>query len=175
MKKLALLLFFFPLVLFSQTANNRLDKAKALIRQEFKENMNDYASYSPVSYSSLDSLFTSPFEDESINRTLERTIKAQIKAGAENLEITDDVTPIIEAIEKEPELYKEGALDNCKVYAAYQKILLSELKNFVPEFIGWKLTHKYRAKNTYNATILHEFEFRFDKGMTKILSYTPTE
>lgn len=168
-----LLLLSFPIIIYSQTINKRLEKAKILIRQEFKENMNDYSSYTPVSYGNIDSLFTSPFDEDHIKSTLESTIKAKIKAGAEDLKITDDVTPIIEAISKEPHLYKDGALEKYEIYSIYQKMLQLEIQNYVPQFIGWKVTHKYRAKNSFNAITLYQYEFRFNKEMTQILSYTP--
>jgi len=153
------------MMVFSQT---RTEKAKILIREYFKENMNDYSSYSPVSYGKLDSLFTKIYDDESILSTYEWTMEAAKDANLTDVDVTYDLTEIIESMETRAHLYKEGAILKWKIYEGRRKILMEFIKLFTPEFIGWEITHKYRAKNQYNATILYNKEFRLNKGMTKI-------
>jgi len=156
----------FPLAGFSQ--QTKLEKAKQLIRNEFKETMNDYASYSPVSYGKVDSLFTSPFDNESTMNILTRAFEAKEKAGLGDIEGLPDVSETIQKMEAEEHLYKEGAVLSWKIYQNYRDLFYMDLKYFMPEFIGWKLLHKYRTKNSYNATILKEQEFNFNKQMTSI-------
>ncbi len=163
------LLILISLPAFSQQKLTRLEKAKQLIRKEFKETMNDYASYSPVSYGKVDSLFTSPFDDGIIKIYFDRAFEYREKAGI-TLDMTIDATPIIEAIEKEPEKYKAGVLGHIKLYESYRSMLMESISKYVPEFIGWKLTHKYRTKNIYNAVILKEQEFQFNKEMTELVN-----
>jgi hypothetical protein len=165
----------FPVVLlfslnsFSQQKISKMDKAKQLIRKEFKETMNDYASYSPISYSRLDSLFTSLSDDEYGKGLFMRAMESKEKAGLENIEGLPDVSETIKQMEAQEHLYKVGAIEKWKIYQANRGLFYSYLKDFNPSFIGWKLIHKYRTKNVYNATILKEQEFRFNKDMSKLI------
>lgn len=178
MKKLQifLLIFLATSVTYGQQRNERLDKAKELIDAEFKENMNDYSSYSPVSYSSLDTLYTSIFEDKNfIEFLLMPALKEMEKLNkvfTNPIDITYDAEPLIKEIDKDPSKYKEELVLALKTFDNKQKMMLIDIKLFVPEFIGWKLVHKYRSKNEYNALILYEYEFFFNKDMTAITSYS---
>lgn len=169
MKNFVILLsmLFIPLLGFTQQTS-KLEKAKQLIRNNFKETMNDYDSYSPVSYGKVDSLFTSAAEDESIIEWYIRAMKSKEEAGLGNIEGLPDVSESIKKMEAEEHLYKEGAILNWKIYQSNRDIFYLSIESFKPIFIGWKLLHKYRAKNLYNATILIEQEFRFNKDMTAI-------
>lgn len=170
MKVTVLLLttLFIPLVGFSQQKLSKLDKAKQLIKEEFKETMNDYASYSPVSYGKVDSLFTSASEDEGCINAYIRAIKDKEQAGLDKVEGLPDVSETIKKMKENEHQYKDGAILNWEIYQSSRNIFYLYLENFHPQFIGWKLIHKYRTKNTYNATILKKQEFRFNKEMTTI-------
>lgn len=171
------LLVIFPYSVLSQTPSN-LNKAKALINKEFKENMNDYSSYSPVSFSSLDSLFTSIFDDPNfIELYFNQTIKYMEELNetfTNKIDITYDAKTLIKIIEEDSikSQYREVFLSKLKLFDSSQAAMMRKINDFVPEFIGWKLTHKFRAKNAYNATILYEYVFKFDKNITSILSYS---
>ena len=45
------------------------------------------------------------------------------------------------------------------------------IKNFKPKFLGYKMTHKFRAKNKVGGTSIDDKVFYFDKTLTK--SFTP--
>lgn len=167
-KTLLLAILLIPIVVFSQQKLSKLDKAKQLIRKEFKETMNDYASYSPVSYGKVDSLFTSLAEDDYGKELFMQVVKAKENAGLGNVEGLPDVSEHIKKMKAEQHLYKAGAIEEWEIYQLYRELFYSYMEIFKPTFIGWKLTHKYRAKNTYNATILKEQEFRFNKEMTEL-------
>lgn len=171
MKTIAILLaaLLIPLIGFSQQKLSKLEKAKQLIRNEFKETMNDYTSYSPVSYGVIDSLFTLASEDEGCIKSYMRAIEDKEKAGLGEVEGLPDVSETIKKMKANEHTYKEGAILNWEIYQSSRGIFYLYLKNFHPTFIGWKLIHKYRTKNTYNATILKEQEFRFNKEMTKLI------
>lgn len=170
MKVIVLLLtiLFIPLAGLSQQKLSKLDKAKQLIRKEFKETMNDYASYSPVSYGKVDSLFTSVYDDEDCVNSYLRAMKDKEKAGLHKVEGLPDVSETIKEMKANDRLYKNGAILNWEIYQSSREIFYLFLKNFHPTFIGWKIIHKYRTKNTYNATILKKQEFHFNKEMTTI-------
>lgn len=164
-----------PLFAFPQKKLTRLEKAKRLIRTELKNTMNDYASYSPVSYGKIDSLFTSPAEDDFYVNSYSKAIEAKYEAGLGDIEGLPDVSETIKEMEREPNKYKAGSIENWKIYQAKRDLFYSSLQYFHKKFIGWKLIHKYRGKNTYNATILKEQEFRFDKAMTRIIAVKDVE
>lgn len=171
MKTIAILLvaLLIPLVGFSQQKITKLDKAKQLIRKEFKETMNDYSSYSPVSYSKIDSLFTSLSDDEQGLDLFIRATEAKKDAGLNEVEGFPDVSETIKEMEAEEHLYKAGAIENWKIYQSYRELLYLYIDHFKPAFIGWKLIHKYRTKNIYNAIILKKQEFHFNKEMTALI------
>lgn len=174
MRKSLLSLFLLFSLFLGTSAQTREEKAKALIRTEFKNNMNDYGSYQPVSYSKLDSLFSSPFEDEKfIKLWIDPVIEALEDLNMPSLKVTSDVTPIIEAVKEDPSKYKEGILPRLEIFKLSQDLMYGMLDKYPTQFLGWKITHKYRAKNQYNATVLFEDEFRFNKEITEIISYKP--
>ncbi|WP_294562522.1 hypothetical protein [uncultured Bacteroides sp.] len=97
-----------------------------------------------------------------------RADKAKEEAGLGDIEGLPDVSQSIKRMEADERLYKTGAIEKWKIYQSYRNLFYSYMENFKPIFIGWKLIHKYRTKNTYNATILKVQEFRFNIGMTEI-------
>jgi hypothetical protein len=60
-------------------------------------------------------------------------------------------------------------------YKLQQQIIMDEIKEHKPEFIGMKVIHKYRAKNSLGAYVLKSTEFRFDKNITYILKSVELE
>ena len=45
-------------------------------------------------------------------------------------------------------------------------------KNFKPVFIGWRMNHQFRGKNAFGAMVLSDYNFQFDKDLTKIIEST---
>lgn len=177
MKKLLLATVFilFANLIYSQQSKTKLDKAKLLIRNEFKETMNDYSSYAPVSYSDVDSLFTSIWDDENFITTyVNPTIKYMDEVNrvfTNKISITYDAKPVLKNIKETPGNYNEDSVFNLEMFDNYQSLMYGRIKSFKPEFIGWRLTHKFRAKNAYNATVLYDYEFKFDKDLSKVSDY----
>lgn len=171
MKKLLLLSVLLALSTNQLSAQStREECAKSTIRQHFKETMNDYDSYAPVSYGTVDSLFSSPLDVEYIKSQAEATFKSRAEAGLSEIPITVDITDKIEEMEANSDLYKADAILKWKLYNIDRKLLISFLEDFKPKFIGWKIIHKYRAKNSYNATILYNKEFHLDKDLKRVTS-----
>lgn len=148
-------------------SKTRLIKAKTLIKSYIKNNINDYSSYSPVSYSKLDSLFTSPEESVAIREAYQNALKSKEKAGLEDIDISVNVSPMILELKRDSDYDKMKVLD-LMAYEMDREFFYNLVDKFNTVFIGWKIIHKYRAKNLYNATILCKEEFRFNKNMTKI-------
>lgn len=171
MKKILLIILTFIIPVFGicQTSKSKMVKAKALIKTYMKTNMNDYLNYVPISYSYIDSLFTSPEEDEKIQQAYKNAIEAKEKAGLSNMDISLNVKPLIDKMESNKDMYGSQAILDCKSYSVYRDLYYNMIDNFHPNFIGWKIEHKFRAKNGYNATIIYETEFKFDKSISKII------
>src|SRR5690606_23828741 len=60
--------------------------------------------------------------------------------------------------------YRE-AMDSSSEYASR---MLKMQDDFKPEFIGWEMSHSFRANNRLGAPILHKFLYRFDNEMKSI-------
>ena len=85
-----------------------------------------------------------------------------------------DLSRTLKTAEGSDKYSKETVL-KLERYEATRRVLNEFLDNFIPEHIGWKITHKYRSKNVYNATILKNQEFIFDKEMKSIIDIKDIE
>ncbi len=187
MKRIVLLLIALLAMGSEINAQTRFEKAKVAIRNYLRENLDDYKSYEPVRYSKLDSLFTSIEDDFSFNVEFDRVHNCtqRLKELGLDLSVNESderidrmiasANSILAQIEAEPNKYVVGAATNFKL----QKIELESLKrynsylkkamdNFKPKFVGWKMKHKFRSKNTYGGTTLGEYLFEFDKNIKVI-------
>lgn len=170
MKRFLFIIYIFTISISGICQNQtRLIKAKALLRSYIKNNINDYSSYSPISYSKVDSLFTSPEENENIRDAYKTAIESKEKAGLDNIDISVDISSMIEEFNKNPNDYDAEKVWYIKKYNLDRKCFYMLVDNFRKKFIGWKITHKYRAKNIYNATVLYSSEFMFNKDISKIM------
>ncbi len=165
------------------TGNNE----EKLIKKYLNEHLNDIDSYSPVSFSSTDTLKT----EWKLPVNLEQDFNALIKcadrinaSGYSNINVTSDANYHIKELDKfnEPKyqnLYsgkkKEDFYKEIEMwkklwveFKRYQDIIYDSKNSFVPQFIGWKVVHKYRAKNKNGGVELKEEAFYFDKEKTRI-------
>lgn len=187
MKKLILLFALLPIFIIS-CEQTKEAKAEKVIKKYLKETMDDYGSYSPISISEIKivkSEWKIPKELEMEYEFLLDYIKLLTQAGYE-VDITSDADYYIKDLEKysDKEYVKHVKDKNdakllisrrAKVKALwlefkhYQDIIYASKKSFQPEFIGWKMTHKFRAKNRMGGTELNELELQFDKDITKVV------
>lgn len=181
------------LLLFSITAaiiltGCSISNEEKLIQEYLNENLNDIKSYSSVSFSPIDSLKTEwklPKSLESDYIQLETLAKELNRSGYNNITVTSDASYHIKDLEKfsEPKyqnIYsgkeKEdffNKVNNWKSiwveFKHYQDIIYKSKNSFVSEFKGWKVIHKFRAKNLNGAMQLNEYEFWFNRDKTKII------
>ena len=159
-------------------------KAQKLVKQHLKETLNDFDSYSSVSYSKLDSLKTKwrlPEELRDDNKKLMDVAEKLNTSGYKNIKTDHDADTRIKELDeiiayrietKDPDMEAMKERENWKQlwieFKHYQDIIKESKEKFIPQFTGWKITHTYRAKNKYNATILVSQEFSFDKDITQI-------
>lgn len=152
----------------TQQESSRQKIAEEILEKLHKEKMDPGITYEIVSYSTLDSLITSPLDDEYYQKICKKAIKLKEEAGIHDRDITEDITPLVEKMEKEPELYGRNTLKKVKAYQAEQQKILGELNKFVPKFIGWKMTGVYKFTEK-NKTREQSGDFYFDKDLTKVV------
>lgn len=126
--------------------------AEEIAREKIKEyilaNARNPQSYEPMEWGTLDSVFTTSTPTiDSLERVYEIcNISLDYYFKTENL---TGVNNWMEALEK----------TNAR--------LIDERNNFVPEFIGWRLSHKYRATNEYGALDIYQQNFTLDIDMSQ--------
>ena len=184
MKKVIFILLTLLSILITSCSQTNESKAKKVIKEYFKETLDDYDSYTPMNYSELNMAMTEwkfpkELEPELIKLT-EVTKKINQQFG-HTIKTTSDADYHIERINKYTgEEYKKHTTEEFRNRLEKEKILWLEFKHyqdkinasknsFQPEFIGWKMTHKFRAKNRMGGNELNEIEFQFDKDITKVV------
>lgn len=153
------------------------NKAKQLIKDELYETINDIESYSPVKYGDLDSLYNSYKNDTNyINNEKLYVYLNNIQEEAKNR---------FNSMKYDPEYLGSGGkwrIDVTAIAACiyfkdemYNQIRDSIEKAFKPQFVGYKMIHKYRAKNSSGSTQLFEVDFCFDTTITSIITLPTLE
>ena len=167
MKKL-----FFSLILAGMLCacgNSPEKQAENRIKQYLKENLNDPSSYESISFGTLDSTFSSVYDDPAFKELSEKnqayrdsSHKASIasiyaKSRKETQEINlkrDEYDAIVKELEQKR--------DEIRV-------------SHKGDFYGWSMTHKYRAKNGVGALGIDVQTFYLDKELTTIRNVSKVE
>lgn len=139
------------LVLGCSPSNEK--KAQKLIGQTLKESLHDYSSYEPVSFGSLDTLFTSILEISEYSAAKEQFDHFTIFADFAK----DDPSPSVTT-------YPDSV-------AFYKKIIDSLETAFIPEQIGWRMRHTFRSNNAIGAKTIGHFVFFFNNELTEVTEY----
>lgn len=135
--------------LFSLTACSNPERvAQKLIKDYLKENLKDPSSYSPAEFGHLDSLYTT-FDSQVFEDSFRHS-----KGEYDVAMFEDDFKASGLALEKMKQIQVE-----------WEKAE----KEFHPQFCGWKMSHKYRAKNGFGALDISTDVFYFDKELTKVV------
>lgn len=124
-------------------------KAQKLIKGYLEENLKDPSSYDPAKFGELDSLF-STFE----LKNEEFSAKHDMLKAKFDMELALDDFKATDITLKEMNA-------NIEAWKAAEAA-------FQPQFIGWKMSHRYRAKNGYGALDIADRTFQFDKELTKV-------
>jgi len=186
MRKILIIICLFIVAnTYSQQKTTPLSRAKRLIRMELFNTLNDFKSYAPVSYSNIEKFYSDPLENDRVLDAIRELNEIGSRLGdwEKHLSVTDTITTdtISEIIGRlhdralEKELYKP-ALEYSKMkvdlrlYRMQQNIISTLIEIHKPEFVGMKITHTFRAKNSFGAYIISTKEFRFDRSINKILS-----
>ena len=142
MKKIALICI---VVVFAACGSPE-KTAQKLVKDYLKENLKDPSSYQSIEFGSLDTLYTSVAADT---------------------EYTDLVKEATENLQKA--LYSDHGSGWAIIGMKLKEKSDSIERNFVPTFKGWKMAHKYRAKNGFGALDLSTDIFCFNKELSKVI------
>lgn len=160
------------LLIILSSCSSPVKKAKKAIKEKLKVTLHDFKSYETVKFGTLDSLFsdvTSSSGYEVLKLKHEAWIKQaekEYKADQEEIQkaIYDGNSshiPIINEYSLAPR-----CKDSAQVYAVKMQVFENSYK---PRFIGWSMTHLYRAKNLTGNYRLANESFYFDKELIKVI------
>lgn len=166
MKKIILLF-----CLFCASCTTPEKEAQKIIKDELYSTMNDFNSYEPISFSGLDSLFSTYEMDSAYIKNEKLKIKFKELSDFAEIRIKENRT--------DPEyMSKDGkSRIDMSIFVAniiyekewYKLMRDSILSNFKPKFIGFKMLHKFREKNSIGATMINERVFYFDEMIKKTI------
>ena len=155
MKKVTHILFALLSILITSCSQTNESKAKKVIKEYFKETLDDYDSYSPVSSSEITMAKTKWKLPKELEPELEKLAEIAEKinrSGFSNIDITSDADDIIKDLDKiSEESYKKTLdknmikkIENWKAlwleFKHYQDIIYASKNSFQPEFIGKSTT-----------------------------------
>ena len=178
MKKTVTTLFLFILftVCISCTVSPE-DRAKKLIREDFKAYAHDYESYKPESFGPLDSLFYQ-FKNSDDAEYLREEIDNAI---LQHKEYTRQANEYDEKVKRSFSWYEEViyiaareqaaelALEMYERISYYEKKYDSLDKAFKPVFLGWTMDHFFTINDRQGKSVHAKKRFYFDKGVDTLL------
>lgn len=157
-------LFIVATLLFSCSSPEK--KAQRAIKEDLRLTLHDFKSYEPVQYGKLE-IANSSWDDlpevksylDSADDALAKTKEYSEKADIYNFDYSSS-----EYME-----YNKMSSDYLNRAHYYMGKTDSIKLHFIPQVIGWKMTHSFRAKNLGGNFKLGQYEFYFDKGITKVI------
>lgn len=163
-------IFLLSAILFFSCSTSPQEKAEAAIKEYLSKNLNDAKSYESVEFGKLDSVFTSceDLQDYKDTMALHKEAEVFIPQSKEKIKSLIDENKALsstfefkESISKMKAIIREMEIRDSMAVAYLENIK----HNFKPEFVGFDLVHKYRAKNAMGALILKTDTFKFDKNL----------
>lgn len=169
MKKLLLLgVLIISIMLVSCSSNEK--KAQNLIKEHLKETLHDWDSYESVKFSSLDSVYTTVFDNPLYIVYVDKYIEyaKALKKLMKEVESYDGMSSSWAISRQTAALNKaQSSLDSTNYY----KPKMEEIElNFKPEFKGWEMEHSFRANNAGGNKVIGHYRYYFDKDITKIVN-----
>lgn len=142
-------------------------RAKQIIEHQLKVSLHDYDSYELVEFGTLDSAFSSasdlPEYKDAFNKAI--NFKEQGESKIDDANIYGQ----FESMHKKQIQYAQWgkALLDSAMY--YLKIAEKIDSTFVPKFVGWEMTHTFRANNANGIKVIAHRKYYFDKEITRIV------
>lgn len=189
MKKRILPIVLTSLILFGCGVNTE-KKIEKMVNEEVKKTLYIPDSYDPVE-TIIDSAF-SPYDNPSfldkmmqlveLGSELEK-IEFQLKQAKSSMALWGDQNygyyNSFERNEYEEAKEKyEKALEKQSLYKSKGESIANEIKEIVEDgyyFVGYKVTHRYRAKNNAGQTIMADKVLILDKEATKVVANYDSE
>lgn len=187
MKKILFAVFAaVSLVCSAQTrqSTSQMALAKRLVRMELMSTLHDYSSYEPVYWSSVDSLYSAPEDDYYVQRAIDRLVEkhSQLPFDSSNTGLFDDLSELEAKCKDSFENAKANNMGSeylmvclkqwtaISDFMSAQENAVEAINRFNPEFIGWSVTHRFRAKNAFGTKVINAWVVKFDINMTSITS-----
>lgn len=152
--------------LLTSCGKSNEEKAKDLIDEQLQLSLHDYGSYEPVEFGKLDSTYSSAFDLPEYNDAVN---KAKHFKDEGNDKVNDaELYGRFGLYERQVEYAREGKIlfDSAMFYVNKAAKIDS---SFVPEFVGWGMTHTFRANNKFGNKVIAHRKYYFDKDFTKII------
>ncbi|NGM63514.1 hypothetical protein G5B30_16515 [Sphingobacterium sp. SGG-5] len=150
-------LFIIVFFLFSCSQSNE-SKAQKAVKKYLKENMNDPKSYEDVKWSSVDTVFA-PYKGT------EKSLVQLYKMDSLISELKKLSILMVTNYDKYKTYYKSTD----SILNQHRKEYQLDSANY-KEYIGYTITHIFRAKNGFGATVLNKNTFTLDKDLKEVIS-----
>jgi len=174
---------FIVLSVFNSCKSNE-DKANKLIKDDMFKTLYDFSSYEPIE-TIVDSAYTSMYSDSLIvlhafgaNMALKKAREnlEDLKSAEKSMEIWRPnsyssnyaISQYKEALNE----YKEKlglATSYLAMSDSLSKLVVVQIKDFKPEFIGWEAKHKFRCKNKGGNFSLGDYSYIIDPKFLSII------
>ena len=179
MKQISLL--FLALLILSSCSKSTEEKVNSLIKDEMNKTLVKIDSYDPVE-TLIDSAYT-PYDDPSFLNTLKdisgdlqsfHMMEIEADLAKSSMDIYEDLKSssyLRNQDLKHKEEYEEQSAKMKELQSNWEKKLLPFKPMFdkKPEFIGYKIRHKYRYENNDGKTVFGNMYFIVDKDLKKVL------
>lgn len=158
---------FIPILLLIACSQTKEQRAKNVVKRYLDSALNDPHSYEPVEFSNLDSTFTTYEEDANfiLANTRKDSIEVQYEIWKKKNPDFDGIGDLSDArvkyFTKMIKYYNDGMIREGKV-------AIDIMKSYKPKFKGYKIIHRYRAKNGFGALNLEQTGFELDSAVTKV-------
>jgi hypothetical protein len=157
---------FFIVVTLLFSCSSPEKRAQKAIKEDLRLSLHDFKSYEPVQFGKLE-IANSSVEDLPEYNLCIAMADSFLKQGREYNDKADmyDSDYSRDKYWEYSELSR-STLDSSQKYIDKAKSM--EL-HFVPKVSGWKMAHSFRARTLEGNYKLDQYEFYFDKGITKVI------
>lgn len=122
-------------------------KAEKMVKKYLKENLDDFKSYDPISFSDLQPIYLKDVIQEDIDRLTDEVDKFSVFNDSDDAQLQSIYTEAC---------HRADSLKN----------VIDTVNGTIID--GWKIEHSYRASNKLGATEKYTEVFEFDKDMSEI-------
>lgn len=164
------------IVLSSIACSSPEKKAQGVIKRQLKETLDDWSSYESIKFSTLDSAYTSVFDDSLYRKEFDGFLSVVERCEEYDRKI-DEATNLANSAYSS--ISKIRYLDKAIKLMDEHHILVDSLsfyknnmdkieEDFVPKFKGWSMEHLYRAKDKNGIMNIYHKKYHFDEYITEI-------